>query len=293
MKNVPLDLLSTFVMFAESPSISVTAKRLGLSQPAVSVQLRKLEEHLPRPLFVFQGKRKVLSHYGQAVYQGLRDRLKAIDNDLDRVNLIYAEPERLKLRVGLRPEILSLGGARIKFPGKVRFLSLSNPEILDRLAHNEIDCGITYVKPDDPNVLAKELFSQHMQFCVADTWLKGRKLDAKLASDREFLTQTPCLGYKEEEPPFLSEWARHCGLEPTDLKIRVVCEDWYAIVRMVEQGIGWTIAPSGVVPFAKAISAWDVPEKVLPKRIFYLLYAKSLRNVPGIRDFLEFTGSGR
>ena len=40
MKKLPLDLLSTFVTFVESPNISAAAKTLGLSQPAVSVQLR-------------------------------------------------------------------------------------------------------------------------------------------------------------------------------------------------------------------------------------------------------------
>ena len=291
MKNLPLNLLSTFVTFAESASISLAAKKLGLSQPAVSVQLRRLEEQLPRPLFVFQGKKKVLSHYGRSVYLALKDRLGAIETEMDRVNLIYAEPERMKLRVAVRPEILSLGGARIKFPGQVRFISLSNAEILDRLAKNEIDCGITYVKPDDPSVLAKELFSQSADFCIGKNWLKGRKLDLELASDKEFLLNTPCLAYKAEDPPYLTEWARYCGVDPAQLKVRVICEDWYALTRMVERGMGYTVAPSGVVPFAKGAAWVEIPEKAIPRRSFYLLYSKALRNVPGIKDFIEFAGS--
>lgn len=49
--SVDLDvrLLRTFVTLIETGSFSETAKRVGRTQPAVSMQLKKLEEHLGHP----------------------------------------------------------------------------------------------------------------------------------------------------------------------------------------------------------------------------------------------------
>jgi DNA-binding transcriptional LysR family regulator len=47
-----LDLLSTFVEIYRCGSISAAAERLGLTQPAVSGQLARLEDQLGEQLFV-------------------------------------------------------------------------------------------------------------------------------------------------------------------------------------------------------------------------------------------------
>lgn len=287
MSSTPLDLLVTFTVFAESPNISEAARRLGLSQPAVSVQLKRLQERMPQPLFVFQGKRKALSHYGRAVYETLRDRLQSIERGLERVNLVHAKPENLHLRVGARREVFVLIGGRIRFPGSLELRTLSHPEILDQLTHGKIDAGITYIRPDDPNVLSKELLVQTAELCVSKKWLKKKPFNLEVARNPEFLKNTPYLAYKVDRPPYLMEWVSHCGLELKDLKLRAVCDDWTVILQMVQAGMGFSIMPSGILTGAPGVEVVEIPEKIIPKRTFYLLYSKSLRNVPGIRDLFQ------
>ena len=41
---LPVHLIQTFVAFIEAANITEAAEKLGISQPAVSVHLKKLEE---------------------------------------------------------------------------------------------------------------------------------------------------------------------------------------------------------------------------------------------------------
>src|SRR4051812_36584928 len=99
--NLPdVRLLQTFVIFAESDSIVAAAARLGLSQPAFSFQLKKLEDVLPHPVLTFKGKRKVLTHYGRSLYQSLKRGFDRLDLAYESANRMYASAEHVELRIG-------------------------------------------------------------------------------------------------------------------------------------------------------------------------------------------------
>lgn len=63
----PLDLrlLQTFVLLVEIGSVSETARRIGRTQPAVSLQLRRLEDIVGAQLFTTVGRRLVLTRDGE------------------------------------------------------------------------------------------------------------------------------------------------------------------------------------------------------------------------------------
>lgn len=73
MPRLNLDYLSTFVTVIERGSFSAAAERLGLTQPAVSLQLRQLEKRLGTPLIERVGRKarptlagaELLAHAGQ------------------------------------------------------------------------------------------------------------------------------------------------------------------------------------------------------------------------------------
>ena len=51
MINLPMDLLRTFVAIADIGNLTKAGDRLGRSQPAISLQLKRLEELVGAPLF--------------------------------------------------------------------------------------------------------------------------------------------------------------------------------------------------------------------------------------------------
>ena len=51
MRNLSMDALRAFVATADLGSVTAAADHLGRSQPAISLQLKKLEEHLGIEVF--------------------------------------------------------------------------------------------------------------------------------------------------------------------------------------------------------------------------------------------------
>ncbi len=91
------DLLQTFVRIAEYGNLTVAAGKLGRTQSAISVQLRKLEEGLGTTLFVRTAKGMTLTPSGEA----LLSRANSILADLREAAKLFREPLTGTIRVGL------------------------------------------------------------------------------------------------------------------------------------------------------------------------------------------------
>lgn len=61
----------TFLTVCQEKSYTKAAKKLHISQPAVSLQMKNLEDYYQVPLFSFEGKHFHLTQYGQLIYQSL------------------------------------------------------------------------------------------------------------------------------------------------------------------------------------------------------------------------------
>src|SRR5512138_1727632 len=68
-KQIAFQQLRGFCYTAASGSISKAAKRMNLSQPAVSQQIASLENELEVALFVRRGARIELTHDGALLYE--------------------------------------------------------------------------------------------------------------------------------------------------------------------------------------------------------------------------------
>lgn len=82
--HAPLDLrlLQAFIVLVQTGSFSETSRRLGRTQPAVSLQLKRLEEATGAPLFTKVGRKLVLTDHGELILgyartiMGLQDELQ-------------------------------------------------------------------------------------------------------------------------------------------------------------------------------------------------------------------------
>lgn len=69
MKNLPMDLLRSFVSVAQLNSITKAGELLGRSQPAITLQMQRLEELVDETLLVRNGKNMDLSEAGDRLYE--------------------------------------------------------------------------------------------------------------------------------------------------------------------------------------------------------------------------------
>lgn len=101
MKQLSLDNLRTFVTVLDLGGYAKAGDILGRSQPAISLQIKRLEEQLGKPLFHKVGQRHQANHEGLQLYQQARAML-AINDEIFR----QFEPSSLRgrLRLGIPSE---------------------------------------------------------------------------------------------------------------------------------------------------------------------------------------------
>jgi DNA-binding transcriptional LysR family regulator len=77
--NLPIDVLRSFIAVVDGGSMLRASERVFLSQPAISLQIKRLEELLQVPLFQREGRRLVLTSQGEGVLVHAREILALND----------------------------------------------------------------------------------------------------------------------------------------------------------------------------------------------------------------------
>lgn len=85
MMNNSLNLYYIFYVVAQCGNISAAAKKLFISQPAVSKSISKLEESFPTPLLQRTSKGVILTESGQILYNQLETAFQAIKQGEDTI----------------------------------------------------------------------------------------------------------------------------------------------------------------------------------------------------------------
>lgn len=171
MKNVTLRQLHIFVAVAREQSFSRAARELHLTQPAVSMQIRQLEEVAGMRLFERIGGKTTLTEAGREVLA----RATQVNELLDEAR------ESLDALRGMKTGALKLGAvSTAKYfapslladfapdsPGvTVKFSVGNREEIVKQLAENEIDLAIMGRPPRELETRAHP-FAKHPLVIIA------------------------------------------------------------------------------------------------------------------------------
>jgi DNA-binding transcriptional LysR family regulator len=204
MRRYTLRQLDTFVAVARELSVSRAAEKLHVSQPAVSMQMRQLEEAVGLPLYEQQGRGIVLTDAGE----DLRTYALAALGDLRQLDDAMAQ--RRGLRKG-RVELAIVSTAkyfvpmllvmfRKKFPDVEVALQIHNREnIMKLLANNEIDLVIMGHTPAAMDCEATAFATNPMAVLSAPSHPLSRRRGASLAllAEHEFVVREQGSGTRQ------------------------------------------------------------------------------------------------
>jgi len=181
MKNATLRQLKTFETVARHLSYSRAAEELHLTQPAVSLQVKQLEEHAGLPLFEQLGKKIYLTaagvemlRHGRMIIQQFREtedamaQLKGVSGGRLNVAVISAGDyffPRLLAEFQRRHENVSL-----------KLTVHNREELLRSLQDNLTDLAVMVRPPEDPGMV-RQAFAPHPYVIVASPQhpLAGKK----------------------------------------------------------------------------------------------------------------------
>ncbi|MGB1333471.1 MAG: LysR substrate-binding domain-containing protein [Porticoccaceae bacterium] len=105
MKNLPMDLLRAFVTIVEFNSFTKAGDLLGRSQPAISLQMNRLEDMLGETLLMRDGKNLSLTIAGETIFEYAKQILSL--NDL-AVSECTKSTVMGKVRLGIPSEFATI-----------------------------------------------------------------------------------------------------------------------------------------------------------------------------------------
>lgn len=216
MKNVSLRQLRVFASVAHNLNFSKAARELYLTQPAVSTQIRQLEDATGIPLFERMGRRTSLTEAGRelltrvmGVNQLLREASEAMDalRGLKSGTLILGAVSTAKY---FAPSLLAEFAS--KYPAvTIRFSVANREEIIEHLTDNEIDLAIMGRPPRELETHAVS-FAKHPLVIIAapsHPLASKRRLRLKQLEGERFLIREPGSGTRASMERVFRERGAH------------------------------------------------------------------------------------
>ncbi|ANI13035.1 LysR family transcriptional regulator [Pseudomonas citronellolis] len=164
--------LRYFVALYEEGHVGRAAERLALSQPALSQQIRQLEQSLDVALFQRVGKRLVPTVAAHTLYNHAVPLLEGLERAHEALRGFRGQAAR-SLAIGvlqtvnasLVPYLVErLHAAQPHL--QVRIYELSGVEIERRLLAGQLDIGIGFLPPRQPALHGVELYPDELQLVI-------------------------------------------------------------------------------------------------------------------------------
>ncbi|MEU2116611.1 LysR family transcriptional regulator [Streptomyces sp. NPDC016459] len=241
-----LALLRTFVTVHRAGSFTRAAALLGLSQPAVTSQIRTLERQLGRPLFLRRARGVTPTTIGDELAYRAAPHLDALveiaGTGLDeesgvRTLHVAGLPEFTAFRV--LPALTPLVGQGLA----VRASFLANTEeILDGLAAGHHDLAVATARPRGGLLVSTPLCDEEYVLVAAPRWAARLSPDALLREGPTVLEQLPVVEVHESLPFVSRYWTGVFESEPT-VAATVIAPDLRAVRDSAASGAGLAVLP--------------------------------------------------
>jgi LysR family hydrogen peroxide-inducible transcriptional activator len=236
--------LRYLVMVAQERHFGRAAERCFVTQPALSLAIQKLEDHLGTTMFERQKNRIALTPVGEKIVQ----QAQRVLEEVEQINLIVAQGKD-QLTGPLKLGVIATVGPYV-LPDLIPLLHKRAPAMpleieenltvnLNRmLLHGKLDAVILALPHDEPGIVTKPLYEEPFKAVVPVThpWAKKKRLDVEtLAQEKVILPHAGHCFRRQilDQCPNISQSDRE-GVQGNSLE---------TIRQMVASGLGITVLP--------------------------------------------------
>ena len=236
--------LAAFCTVVERRSFSQAAERLGVTQPAVSLQMRTLEKRLGTQLLDRSGRRVEPTEAGWRLYRGAQ-RILALESQLVADVAATGEGDLagdLLLGASTGPAAVAVPVALAEFqrqnPNVRVFLTVSDTHsIVERVAARELELGIVGAARRHRGVRFEAFFAdQVILVCPADHPFANRTVTLEELRGERLILMQEGAGVRQ----IVEDALRRQGVRLRDLDVRLELGLQESVRRAVEAGYGVT-----------------------------------------------------
>lgn len=287
--NYTLHQLQVFLKITQTKSITKAAEELHLTQPAVSIQLKNLQDQFEIPLTEVIGKQLYITDFGKEI-------AIAAQNIIDEAYNINFKTLAFKgiLSGKLKISVVSTGKYVMpyflsKFTNKNKGIELemdvtNKVKVITSLKNNEVDFALVSTLPSGIDVNSEILLSNKL-FLVANT--KNKALNLKKTN--EYITNNSLI-YREEGSATRIAMENYIKKQGIQVRMKLQLTSNEAVKQAVIAGLGLSIMPLiGLKNELENKTIKIIPVKNLPiVTNWTLIWLKGKKLSPTAIAFLDF-----
>lgn len=287
--NVTFHQLQVFLEIAKHQSITRAAEALYLTQPAVSIQLRNLQDQFDIPLTEVIGRKLSLTDFGHEMVQAANNIMREVDS----VNAL-ALAHKGMLTGKLSISVVSTGkyvmpyfltGFTRSHTGIDLVMDVTNrAQVIRSLELNQPDFALVSVLPDNLKVEREELMANELQLVSNPEVVPGSgSFTPELMEQYSLIFREPGSATRMAMERYISQ----VGIQ-VQRKLELTSNE--AVKQAVIAGLGLSVMP--LIGIRQELQAGRL--KILPLPGFpitthwNLIWLKGKKHSPAAKAFLEY-----
>jgi DNA-binding transcriptional LysR family regulator len=298
-----LHQLKIFLKITQLKSVTKASEELHLTQPAVSIQLKKFQDQFSVPLTEIVGRKLYVTDFGEEIAKAAEKILSEVDA-INYKTMIYQNQlaGRLKLSIASTGKYVMpyfLSGFMRNHKGVDLIMDVTNKAlVISSLENNEVDFSLMSVVPEQLSLEGIKLL-QNKLYLVGSSKAIREKSGKHIFEDSSLI-------YREEGSATrtaMEEFIKSKNL-PTHKKIELTSNE--AVKQAVIAGLGYSIMPVigiknelknrdlEIIPFEglPIISNWNLvwlrAKKLSPVATAFLAYITAEKDKIIKENFTEF-----
>jgi len=285
--------LQVFDAVARLKSFTRAAEEIHMTQPAVTFQVRKIEEHFGTRLFDRKHNRIDLTEAGERV-DGYCKRILALHAEMEATVREFTGDMAGLMVLGASTTIADyvlpsvLAGFKKRRPEVVVRLLVSNTEGIIRMVEDsEIDLGIVEAPVDNQSLVVRRLRRDYLVVVVppGHPLAERNSVPVQEIIDHPFIAREEGSGTRDVIAGSLAE----AGITLDDLDVVVELGSPEAIKGAVAAGLGITVISAATLANELQLGTL-VAVRLDPQieRPFSFVHRKQRSRVPAVEEFIEF-----
>ena len=276
MIKMTLKQLRYFEALIQHKHFGHAADASGISQPALSMQIKELEESLGVPLFERAARQVRLTRFGEDLAPRVRDILRNVGEVEDMARLAQHTMSG-RLRIGVIPTIAPyllpsfIGHLKTEYPTlDVHIRETLTPRLITELSEGKIDTAVVALPVSEPAFEEVAIFEE-------DFVLVRPEIDATRPVPSAEDLQLMQLLLLEEGHCFRDQALSFCNIRSSLPREGLDGSSLTTLVQLVAAGLGVTLIPQMAVPVetrsaAVSVAQFPAPQ---PKRKIGIIWRKT------------------
>lgn len=278
--------ITYFLAVAEHRGFTRAAEALHVSQPALSQQIKQLEETLGAPLFDRSGRHirltdagEVYLNYARRALQALKEGRRAI-HDVDDLSCG-------SLSIAMTPTFTAwfigplLAEFHTRYPNiTIQLKEMSQEAMEVQLVHDELDIGIAFDEVRSAEIAVQPLTTETLALVVAAHHpLAGRATaDLRVLNEERFVLLSPEFATREQ----IDRYCRQANLRP---QVAIEVNSISAVLELVRRTSLSTLLPAAIASPCDSLAAITLTPPLLERNVV-LLQRKGAWQTAAARAFI-------